>query len=323
MPYYLRMSRIDWHYDNASPELRAILPEANLNLSSPDHTKETFDEQLSKLAAERSDLMVDALIEDGFRGYWLYRARASKVSIMNVVERPQDAIDRDLPLPLDDMATVTLVRDADDIRSMLAEHPDGDDDDGDEVDLPLCYRDETSMRELIDRVSTSINDGDHRFVAEVGLERFLVEIRHGAALVRKLIVVTEPALFARLVSGQFVKVPARADETRAQAVYWPQNMLTAIESEAFRLNASLSNIVQRAWKASREKIASSERPSLAPLLRGFGGDQTKQTIVFPGDMFMEIRNQATRLDASASFVAQVAWVLSHDAIAALPSAKDL
>src|SRR5262245_56939580 len=112
MPSYVKMSRIDCHYEQASPELRAILPEANLNLSSSDHTAQTFEEQLRKLAAERHDLVVDALVEDGFRGYWLYRAQGGQVSTVEVEERPEGALDRKIELPLDDMATVTLVRQA-------------------------------------------------------------------------------------------------------------------------------------------------------------------------------------------------------------------
>ncbi|MBX3192124.1 MAG: hypothetical protein KF819_34365 [Labilithrix sp.] len=325
MPYYVNMRRIDCHYDQASSELRAILPDANSSLSSSNHTSQTFEEQLRKLAAERHDLVVDALLEDGFRGYWLYRARAGKVSAIEVDERPEGALDREVDLPLDDMATVTLVRHVDEIRAMLAEQPDVDGDDGYEVTLPLRYADEGSMRNVLDLVSKAIDAGEHRFVAEVELERFLVEIGPGAASVRKLVVVTEPDLFSRLLHGQFADVPEpppRADEMREQALYWPEDMLRAIKEEAFRLDTSLSNIVQKAWKASRAKVAESQYDGLSPLLRGFSRDKAKQTLYFPGDMLVEIRDQAARIDASLSFVVQGAWVLARDAIAALPPPKD-
>lgn len=122
-----------------------------------------------------------------------------------------------MDLPLDDMATIALVRHIDEIRAMLAEQPDFDGDEGDEVTLPLRYEDEASMRDVLDRVSEAIEEGEHRFVAEVELERFLVEIRPGAASVRKLVVVTEPHLFSRLLRGQFADVPEpppRAGEKR-------------------------------------------------------------------------------------------------------------
>jgi uncharacterized small protein (TIGR04563 family) len=325
MPYYVCSSRIDWHYDEASPELRAILPDANLNLSSRDHTAQTFEEQLRKLAAERHDLVVDALVEDGFRGYWLFQARHGNVSARAVEERPEGALDREVALPFDDMATVTLARQHDEIRAMLEAHPDFDSEDGDEITLPLRYDDEASMRALLALVAKAIDEGEHRFVAEVELERFLVEMRPGTCSVRKLVVVTEPELFSRLLRGRFVDVPEpppRADEKREQALYWPQDMLEAIKEEAYRLDTSLSNIVQRAWNASRTKIAESERETLSPLLRGFSGEKAKQSLYFAGDMLTEMRDQAARLDSSLSFVVQAAWVLARDAIAALPAPND-
>ncbi len=324
MPYYVTMSRIDWHYDQATPELQAILPAANLNLSSGNHTAQTFEEQLRKLAAERRDLVVDALVEDGFRGYWLYAARDGKVSAIEVEERPEGALDQEVSLPFDDMATVTLIRQADEIRSMLEERSDFEGADGDEVTLPLGYAAEASMREVLHCIVNAIDEGEHRFVAETANDRFLVELQPGTASVRRLVVVTEPDLFARLLNEKFARVPQpapRADEKREQALYWPEDMLQAVRDEARRLDASLSAVVQKAWKASRAKIAEIEHEDeeLSPLLRDFSKAKAKQTLFFPGDMFAEICDQAARLDTSMSFVVQVAWVLARAAIAALPT----
>jgi uncharacterized small protein (TIGR04563 family) len=325
MPYYMQMSRIDCHYEQASPELRAILPDVNHRLSSRNHTSQTFEEELRKLASERHDLVIDALVDDGFRGYRLYRARAGHVSAIEVDERPEGALDSQVELPLDDLATVTLVRNLEEIRTILAEQSDFDGDEGDEVTIPLRYEDEASMRNVLDLVSKGIDEGEHRFVAEAEFERFLVELRPCTASVRKLAVVTEPQLFARLLRGQFASVPEpppRADEKKQQALYWPQDMLQSIKEEAFRLDTSVSNIVQKAWKASRVRIAETELESLSTLLDGFSGDKAKQTIFFPADMLVEIRDQAARLDESLSFVVQGAWVLARDAIAALPAPQD-
>jgi uncharacterized small protein (TIGR04563 family) len=325
MPCYVKMSRIDWHYDHATPELQAILRDANLNLSSRDHTAQTFEEQLRKVAADSPDLLADALTEDGFRGYWLFRAREGRVVAAEVEQRPEGGVDRQVELPLDEVATVVLIRQAAEIRSMLEEQGDFDGGESDEIELPLRYENESSMREVLDRVAKAIDEGEHRFVAEVDLERFLVEIFPGTASVRRLVVMTEPNLVARLLQGQFPHVPEpppRADEKREQSLYWPQDMLQTIKDEAFRLDTSLSNIVQKAWKTARLQVAASDRETLSPLLRGFSGEKAKQTVLLPGDMLVEIREQAARLDASLSFVVQSAWALAHDTIAALPAPED-
>ncbi len=324
MPYYVHLTRIDWHYEGASPELRALLPEADMELSSSDHTAQTFEEGLRKLAAERHDVLADALVEDGFRAYWLYRARDGEVSSVRVEERTEGALDREVKLPLDDMASVTLARSGDEIRALLEEQTDfdGADEEDDEVTLPIRYDDEDSMRQLLELVASAIDEGEHRFVAQVELDRFLVELSPGTASVRKLVVVTEPALFAHLIDGRYTPVPEpppRPGERREQALYWPEDMLQALKEEAYRLDVSLSNLVQKAWKASHAKVAESERPALSALLRGFEGDKRKQTIFLPGDMLVQIRDQAERLDSSLSFVTQSAWVLAREAISALPT----
>lgn len=178
------------------------------------------------------------------------------------------------------------------------------------------------MRQLLELVASAIDEGEHRFVAQVELDRFLVELSPGTASVRKLVVVTEPALFAHLIDGRYTPVPEpppRPGERREQALYWPEDMLQALKEEAYRLDVSLSNLVQKAWKASHAKVAESERPALSALLRGFEGDKRKQTIFLPGDMLVQIRDQAERLDSSLSFVTQSAWVLAREAISALPT----
>lgn len=322
MPYYVKMTRIDWHYDEASPELRALLPEANLQLMSRNHTAQTFEEELRRLAVERRDVVADALVEDGFRSYWLYRVREGVVSVTAAEERAEDSLGREVELPLDDMATVTLVRSGDEIREMLEEQTefDGCDEDG-EVTLPIGYDDEPSMRELLARVAHAIDSGEHRFVAEVEADRFLIDLAPGRAKVQKLVAVTEPALFARLISARYADVPEpppRPGERREQALYWPEEVLQALKEEASRLDVSLSNLVQKAWKASREKVAGSDRASLAALVAGFTGDKRKQTILLPGEILVELREQAARLDSSLSFVAQGAWALARDALSALP-----
>jgi uncharacterized small protein (TIGR04563 family) len=326
MPSYMRFSRIDWHYERATPDLQAVLRQANHELSSPYHTAETFENELRAVASTRRDLVADALVEDGFRAYRLYRARDGEVSATEVDERPDGVLGERVSLPFGDVASVTLRREVDHVRSMLQAQSDFDGGEGAEVDLPLCYDDESSMREVLGAVAKSIEGGEHRFVAEVGLDRFLVELRPGGATVRRLVFVTEPDLVAHLLLRRFADVPEpppRPTETREQPVYLSQDMLQVIKNEALRLDKSLSWLVQKAWKIARPKVVTSDRQTLSALRLGPSGAKAqKQTVFFPGDMLVEIRDQATRLDSSVSFVVQSAWALASAAIAALPAPSE-
>ena len=44
-------------------------------------------------------------------------------------------------------------------------------------------------------------------------------------------------------------------EKRKQSLYFPEDMLNEIQTEATRQDRSLSWIVQQAWKLSKERIA--------------------------------------------------------------------
>lgn len=44
-------------------------------------------------------------------------------------------------------------------------------------------------------------------------------------------------------------------EKRKQSLYFPEKMLREIQEEATRQDRSLSWIMQRAWRAARERIA--------------------------------------------------------------------
>lgn len=43
-------------------------------------------------------------------------------------------------------------------------------------------------------------------------------------------------------------------DKRKQSLYFPEEMLSEIQSEAFRQDRSLSWIVQQAWRSARERI---------------------------------------------------------------------
>lgn len=205
MPAYVRAIRIDWHRDEASPQIGKLLPAADEQLTSDDHTFDTFREQLRELAVRHLDLVADAFVEDGYRHYWLFRVRPvavkaglslreladRRVEELLVREQLEDSAQA-IELPYDEMLTVTLVRDRE-----LVEELEGDEDDG-SIDVPLEYDDEDEMRATLARIASAIDEGGGQFVAEVGYDRFLVDLSPGQAVARKLVVATEPALVARL-----------------------------------------------------------------------------------------------------------------------------
>lgn len=329
MPAYVRAIHIDWHYDEASPQVRKLLPEANERLSSTDHTWDTFREQLRELAVRHPDVVADAFIEDGYRNYWLFRVRPvtpkpgmslrelgdRRVEEIEISERLADATEP-IELPYDAALTVTLAGDRE-----LLEELDGKDN---SIEVPLDYVDEDEMRTMLERIAKAIDDGGGRFVAEAGYDRFLVDLAPGRAVARRLVLATEPELVARLRLGQYKAVPAaprKAGEKYEQALYWTESMLQFIQGQATRTDRSLSNLVQLAFVKTREAIATSDRAQLEAAKRGFDGDKRRQTLYFPGEMLDAMEAQAARLDSSLSFVAQSAVALARDAILALPEAE--
>ena len=328
MPAYVRSIHIDWHIVEASPQIRTILPEANARLSSTDHTWDTFREQLRELAVRHLDVVADAFVEDGCRSFWLFRVRPvapkaglslrelgdARVEAVQIRERLEDNA-ADVELPYDDAVTVTLARD-----HALLDELDGEDD---SLDVPLEYADADEMRTVLERVAHAIDDGGGRFVAEAGHDRFLVELAPGRAVIRTLVVATEPDLVARLRRGQYPAVPGpprTPGERYEQALYWPESMLDFLQEHATRTDRSLSYLVQLAFKSTRVAIAAGDREKLEARKRRFDGETRKQTLYFPGDMLDAMDAQASRLDSSVSFVAQSAVALARDAILALPDA---
>lgn len=328
MPAYVHLIRIDWHYERADAALKSSLPAINERMTSSDHTYDTFLEQLRAIATAQPTLVADALIEDGYRAYFLVRVRAGRVEVAPVDERPEDAMADPIALPLDEIVHVALVRDRDDITARLVEIDDAVDDgvgdDDAELPLPLVYPDLASLNAIVERVARAIDTGGGAFVAQVELDRYLVEVAPGSARIRKLLVATEPALVARLLREDYARVPPAPRERDRKyeiGLYWPEDMLRFMQDAALRVDGSLSSVAQEAFAHARYTIAQSERSVLAEALRSFGAGVTvrKQTLYIPGEMLDAMERQATRLDASVSFVAQCAVALARSAISARPS----
>jgi uncharacterized small protein (TIGR04563 family) len=319
MPAHIHLIRIDVHVDEAPPALQPILAEVHEDLDSTNHTLRTFTEGLELHAAAHPELVVDALIDDGYNGFTLLRARGGRVEVQQVEERPEGASDP-VNLPYDQLATVTIGRDREAITAMLDEL-------GEELEdpltLPTLYDSEDQLRAFVHRVAAAaIGSGGGSFIAEAGDARFMVEIAAGRSRVAKLVVVTEPELFARLMRGDYAPAPAAArqpDGKYEQELYWPETMLRFIQEQATRTDRSLSWIVQRAFKETHGAIAESERDKLERALEPFrGGDKRKQPLYFPGAMLDAMEAEAKRLDSSLSFVMLCAVALARESIVAMP-----
>lgn len=327
MPTFLGRRRIDWHSDGLPPELRQVAADGHASLDSNDHTLWTFVEVLEKVARAHPTLVVDALVDGGYRQYHLVRAAAGKVSNEEVIERPVGATDG-VRLPYDEVASVTLVRDGDKVRALLAEHAAEElfEADEDAVDLPLAYSSEAGLRAVAAAVAAAIDEPAPSFVADVEIDRFLVELAPGTANVRALEVVGHTrALVTHLLHDDLTvpSVPAPARDPSAKyemALFWPEPMLALLQEHATRTDRSLSYIAQLAWKTSAAQIAKSDRDALSPHLRSYAdAPKAKQTLYFPGAMADQIDAEATRLDASKSYVVQCAVVLAKHVVAALPA----
>ena len=260
MPAYLHLIRIDL-YVHATPEaLHPVLAAGHAELDSTDHTQDTFTKRLETIAAAHPELVIDALIDNGYNSFVLLRARRGRVETLAIEERPEGATGS-VELPYDELATVTLGRDHDEIAAMLEDlgeelEPDED------VTLPTVYPTEAELRAVVERVAAATVEGGGRFVATAsGGARFLVELAPDRGRVTKLTVVTEPALVAKLLLADYPPAPAaprKPDDKYAQPLYWPQSMQQFIQDQATRTDRSMSWIVQWAFKESRNSIAQTE-----------------------------------------------------------------
>ncbi len=167
MPYFVGMIRIDWHVEEASPALQRVLPAANADLDSPDHTYETFEERLTHFAQAHSDAR--ALVEDGFRVRWFFHVRGGEIEVRHVYP-------------------------------VLAEVDHDELIDGIEPE----YETEADLIAAVEDASNAQASGE--MVADVGRDRYLVRLAGGGAEVHKAYAV-DPALFDRLLDGTYVRPP--------------------------------------------------------------------------------------------------------------------
>jgi uncharacterized small protein (TIGR04563 family) len=97
-------------------------------------------------------------------------------------------------------------------------------------------------------------------------------------------------------------------------LFWPEGMLRAMETQAVRLNRSLSWLVQKAWVLG-------QAPSAGPGDLGLprDGDRRRQSIELPIEIYAELADLADREDRSMSFLAQRALLRAWPAVTTLPA----
>jgi len=106
------------------------------------------------------------------------------------------------------------------------------------------------------------------------------------------------------------------NDMRTQTLYFPEAMLADIQTEALRLDTSLSWIVQQAWDIAGTRIEQDLDEAAA-----FGGEKRMQSIFFPEEMLAMIQSEAQRLDRSLSWVVQRAYRHARAEILALTPSR--
>lgn len=290
MPAYIDLIRIDWHLAETPAELHEAIIAANERCTGDDHTFETVLHELSTAAAAHPWIVADALVNTGYNSFALLHARGGDVTHVEVIELPEGETEP-VALPYDDL-------------------PFG---------LSPYYDSEDQLRETLEAIRPA-KDGS--FVATAGDDRFLVELTPFAWQIRKLLVATEPELFARLMRGDYVEPKAAGRDPQqkySQALFWPGDMLTFLQTQALRLDRSLSYLVQYALKVANLAAYDYGKAAAARIeAKLAGGDKRQQTLYFTGYQLDLLEQHAARLDISLSTVAQTAVASAKREIEQMP-----
>jgi uncharacterized small protein (TIGR04563 family) len=124
--------------------------------------------------------------------------------------------------------------------------------------------------------------------------------------VRALLAADKAALFPVTVSA--LDRLAAGDTRVSCTLYFPAAMLEFLQSEAARLDSSVSAVVQRGWVHARAQIvALPDREAATPLRQSHPVAGTSaQTLYFPTGILVEAEAQAARFDSSLSWLFQLA-----------------
>jgi uncharacterized small protein (TIGR04563 family) len=291
VPDYIHLIRIDWHIRETPVELHAAISAANDRCTGEDHTYQTVHEQLAAAAAANPALVADALVETGPCSFAFMFARHGEVTEEDVVEVPEGTTEK-IRLPYDD------------------DPP---------FDLSLQYDSEEHLREHLEAVRP---DEAASFVTNVGDDRFLVELSPETWSITKLVVSNRPALFARLMAGDFeAPKPAGRDPAQryGQPLFFPRAMLDFLQTHATRMDRSLSWVVQYAVKVGDLGALDYGKAAAARAdAKLSSGDKQQQTLYFTGYQLDLMEQHAARLDVAVSTIAQTAIAVAKREIEQMP-----
>lgn len=103
---------------------------------------------------------------------------------------------------------------------------------------------------------------------------------------------------------------------RKQTLHFPDDMLAAITAEAVRQKRTVSEVLQQAWKLSRDAIMSKTLAELTPK-EALGAGRREQVLHWPEEMLRDIQMAAGRHNVSLPGIVQLAWLLAKGELAKL------
>jgi uncharacterized small protein (TIGR04563 family) len=102
------------------------------------------------------------------------------------------------------------------------------------------------------------------------------------------------------------------------ALYWPEEMLRALQAQAIRLDRSISSLVQNAWIVG---ASSSDDPAAGGGLPR-DGKAHKRSVYLPIGIYAEVAEIAAREDRSMSWVMRRALARAWPKITSLPEVTE-
>ncbi len=114
---------------------------------------------------------------------------------------------------------------------------------------------------------------------------------------------------------------AGAGPRTGMLTHLPERVLSAMQQEAERRQATVSAIVDQAWRIARRQIAAAASldavlPTNAPADAGVyrGSQKSPQLLTLAPEIEAEVQREAARLDVTVSRVVEAAWLLAHDVL---------
>jgi hypothetical protein len=313
-------------------------------LLASEQTLQSFELGLATLVSASPELAGDVLAQCACWGHFvLYRAREGKLTRRTIEERTADRFAEPLQFAsaIQRTTTLAIAQDYAGICSELGLACAQVDAPAGVLEIPRQFAFELRMRATLDRIARALVEGEaHRWVATAGAERFLVELRTRTANVRRLVFVNEDQRMRALLYPKAARsalaaaagllsergkgpVSARPPESAPPIVIvWREEILEAVEEEAFLQQQSVAAVLQEAWANARVELALHDAAGLQHLLIAHavhnGAPDRTLTPFLGSAMFAELKTEAARTETSVSMVIQCAWVIARPKISILP-----